>query len=74
MYIKKKKPTTKQTNKQTRRPGKWNMSVSDFLPALGTLFFLLSCPVQPQFEGFCPVLLYLVLLCLGNVSWVLNLL
>jgi hypothetical protein len=35
------------------------------LPALGTLFLLLCCLVQPQCEGFCLVLLYLILCVLG---------
>lgn len=39
-----------------------------FLPALGTLFLLLGCFVQPRYEGFCLVALYLVLSCLAVVS------
>lgn len=39
------------------------------LPDLGTLFFLLCCPVHPRYEGFCLVLLYLVLSCFIVVSW-----
>lgn len=38
------------------------------LSALGTLFPLLSYIVQPQYEGVCLVLLYLVLSCLVVVS------
>lgn len=38
------------------------------LPALRTLFLLLSCIVQPWYEGLCLVLLYLVMLCLVNIT------
>lgn len=37
-------------------------------PALGMLFLLLGCLIQPQYEDFCLFLLYLVL-CLVVVSW-----
>lgn len=39
------------------------------LSAFETLFLLLGCLVQPQSEGFCHVLLYLVLSCLAIISW-----
>lgn len=39
------------------------------LPVLGSLFFILSCLVKPSSEGFCLVLLYLVLLHRAAVSW-----
>lgn len=39
------------------------------LPVLGTLFLLLDYLVHPQCEGFCLVLLYLVLSYLTVVSW-----
>jgi hypothetical protein len=37
------------------------------LSALGTLFLLIGCFVQLQYEGFCLVLLYLVWCCLAVV-------
>lgn len=42
----------------------WNQSVSliFFLPDLETLFLLLGCIVQPAYEGFYLVLLYLLCL------------
>lgn len=39
------------------------------LPALGNLFLLLGCLSQPQYEGFCFVLIYFVLSHLTVVSW-----
>ena len=39
------------------------------LCALGTPFFQLCCVDQLQYEGFCFVLLYLVLTYLDVVSW-----
>lgn len=39
------------------------------LPAPRTLFLLLGCFVQPQYESFCLVLLCVVLSCLAAVSW-----
>lgn len=37
--------------------------------ALGTLFLIWSTLVQNQYDGFCLVLLKLVLYCLAIVSW-----
>lgn len=39
------------------------------LPALYTHFLLLGCHVQPQYEGFCLILLHHVLSCLTIGSW-----
>jgi hypothetical protein len=39
------------------------------LPALRTLFLLIGCLVQPQYERFHLVLLFLVLFCLVVVPW-----
>lgn len=39
------------------------------LPAYETLFLQLGYLVQPQYEGFRLVLLYLVLSFLTNISW-----
>lgn len=45
------------------------MSVSlTLLPVLGALLLLLDCLVQPQCEGFCLVVLYLILSCVAVVS------
>jgi hypothetical protein len=33
------------------------------LPGLGTLSLILSCFIQPSYEGFCLVLPHLVMLC-----------
>jgi hypothetical protein len=37
------------------------------LPALGTLFFLQRCLIQPLHKSLCLVLLHLVMLCLGDI-------
>jgi hypothetical protein len=39
------------------------LGVLPLLPALGTLFLLLGCLVQPRCEGMCLVLLYLLVPC-----------
>lgn len=39
------------------------------LPALGVIFFLFSCLVQPEYEEFLFVLLYLVISYLVDVFW-----
>lgn len=39
------------------------------LPAIGTLFTLLDCLIQPSYESFCLVLLYLLLFYLAIISW-----
>jgi hypothetical protein len=45
-------------------------SVSQMLlPTLGTLFLLMDCLALPQYEGFCLIYLYLVLLCVVVISW-----
>lgn len=43
--------------------------MSDSLPVLRTLFFLLGCFVQSRYEDLCPFLLYLFIL-LGHVWWI----
>jgi hypothetical protein len=42
---------------------------SESLSALETLFLLLGCLVQPRYESFYLVLLYLVLPCVAVMSW-----
>lgn len=38
-------------------------------PALGTLFSLQCCLIQPLHKGVCLVLLYLVIVHLGDTPW-----
>lgn len=46
-----------------------NSRTPTLLPALGILFFLLGCLLQPCYEDFCLVLLYLVLFRSAAIYW-----